>query len=85
VHFSLSKQLCNMLLISDHSICSDMPYLFKDWVPKRLMKLYIDFCKKLSEAPNKKLLTKLYNLEVILFDIYDTYSLLKYVWFIYEL
>ncbi|KAL5213496.1 hypothetical protein ABZP36_024343 [Zizania latifolia] len=35
-----------------------------DWVPKRLMKLYVDFCTKLSEAPNKKLLTKLYNLEV---------------------
>ncbi|CAO2047258.1 unnamed protein product [Urochloa humidicola] len=35
-----------------------------DWVPKRLMKLYVDCCTKLSEAPNKKLLTKLYNLEV---------------------
>ncbi|KAM3244362.1 hypothetical protein ACQJBY_055975 [Aegilops geniculata] len=35
-----------------------------DWVPKRLMKLYIDFCTKSSEAPNKKLLKKLYNLEV---------------------
>ncbi|TVU28893.1 hypothetical protein EJB05_20430 [Eragrostis curvula] len=35
-----------------------------DWVPKRLMKLYVEFCTKLSEAPNKKLLTKLYNLEV---------------------
>uniref|UniRef100_A0A0D9VLW1 Protein TONSOKU n=1 Tax=Leersia perrieri TaxID=77586 RepID=A0A0D9VLW1_9ORYZ len=35
-----------------------------DWVPKRLMKLYVDFCTKLSEAPNKKLLKKLYNLEV---------------------
>lgn len=35
-----------------------------DWVPKQLMKLYIDFCKKLSEVPNKKLLAKLYNLEV---------------------
>ncbi|KAM0896424.1 hypothetical protein ACQ4PT_023195 [Festuca glaucescens] len=35
-----------------------------DWVPKRLMKLYVDFCTKLSEVPNKKLLTKLYNLEV---------------------
>ncbi|XP_010247270.1 PREDICTED: protein TONSOKU [Nelumbo nucifera] len=34
------------------------------WVQKRLMKLYIDFCKKLSEAPNMKLLRKLYNLEV---------------------
>ncbi|BAF10240.2 Os02g0784100 [Oryza sativa Japonica Group] len=36
----------------------------EDWVPKRLMKLYVDFCTKLSEAPNKKLLKKLYNLEV---------------------
>ncbi|VAI61758.1 unnamed protein product [Triticum turgidum subsp. durum] len=35
-----------------------------DWVPKRLMKLYVDFCTKSSEAPNKKLLKKLYNLEV---------------------
>ncbi|KAL6911597.1 hypothetical protein ACP4OV_000402 [Aristida adscensionis] len=35
-----------------------------DWVPKQLMKLYVDLCAKLSEAPNKKLLTKLYNLEV---------------------
>ncbi|KQK02062.1 protein TONSOKU isoform X2 [Brachypodium distachyon] len=35
-----------------------------DWVPKRLMKLYVDFCTELSESPNKKLLTKLYNLEV---------------------
>jgi len=28
-----------------------------------LMKLYVDCCTELSEAPNKKLLTKLYNLE----------------------
>ncbi|XP_058073084.1 protein TONSOKU isoform X2 [Magnolia sinica] len=34
------------------------------WVQKRLLKLYIDNCKKLSEAPNMKLLLKLYNLEV---------------------
>ncbi|KAF5186739.1 Tonsoku-like protein [Thalictrum thalictroides] len=34
------------------------------WVQKRLMKLYIDCCKKLHEAPNMKLLNKLYNLEV---------------------
>ncbi|KAM7523540.1 hypothetical protein LguiA_013442 [Lonicera macranthoides] len=34
------------------------------WVPKRLMKLYIDCCKELSEPPNMKLLKKLYNLEV---------------------
>ncbi|XP_077242137.1 tetratricopeptide repeat (TPR)-containing protein [Tasmannia lanceolata] len=34
------------------------------WVHNRLMKLYIDYCMKLSEAPNMKLLKKLYNLEV---------------------
>ncbi|KAF6154890.1 hypothetical protein GIB67_018327 [Kingdonia uniflora] len=34
------------------------------WVQKRLMKLYIDSCKKLKETPNMKLLSKLYNLEV---------------------
>uniref|UniRef100_A0A5B6ZRH6 Protein TONSOKU n=1 Tax=Davidia involucrata TaxID=16924 RepID=A0A5B6ZRH6_DAVIN len=34
------------------------------WVQKRLMKLYIDCCKELSEPPNLKLLEKLYNLEV---------------------
>ncbi|PAN08597.1 hypothetical protein PAHAL_1G423100 [Panicum hallii] len=42
--------------------CVDV--IIDDWVPKRLMKLYVDCCTKLSEAPNKKLLTKLYNLEV---------------------
>ncbi|XP_040376586.1 protein TONSOKU [Oryza brachyantha] len=42
--------------------CIDV--IIDDWVPKRLMKLYVDFCTKLSEAPNKKLLKKLYNLEV---------------------
>ncbi|KAK3155468.1 hypothetical protein QOZ80_2BG0203640 [Eleusine coracana subsp. coracana] len=42
--------------------CVDV--VIADWVPKRLLKLYVDFCKKLSEAPNKKLLRKLYNLEV---------------------
>jgi hypothetical protein len=45
----------------------------EDWVPKRLMKLYVDFCTKLSEAPNKKLLKKLYNLEVSLLDLYHSY------------
>ncbi|KAF2284389.1 hypothetical protein GH714_021374 [Hevea brasiliensis] len=34
------------------------------WVPKRLMKLYIDYCEELSEAPNMKLLKKLYISEV---------------------
>ncbi|RLM80797.1 protein TONSOKU isoform X2 [Panicum miliaceum] len=42
--------------------CVDV--IIDDWVPKRLMKLYVDCCTKLSEAPNKKLLTKLYNLDV---------------------
>ncbi|XVF17047.1 hypothetical protein REPUB_Repub10bG0083400 [Reevesia pubescens] len=34
------------------------------WVQKRLMKLYIDRCKELSEAPNMKLLKKLYVSEI---------------------
>lgn len=34
------------------------------WVQKRLIKLYIDCCQKLSEVPNMKLLMRLYNLEV---------------------
>ncbi|CAA7405317.1 unnamed protein product [Spirodela intermedia] len=34
------------------------------WVPKRLLKSYIDCCKKQSEEPSMKLLIKLYNLEV---------------------
>ncbi|GAB2254133.1 hypothetical protein Droror1_Dr00021942 [Drosera rotundifolia] len=34
------------------------------WVHKRLIKLYIDRCNALSETPNMKLLTRLYNLEV---------------------
>ncbi|XP_022741653.1 protein TONSOKU-like [Durio zibethinus] len=34
------------------------------WVQKRLMKLYIDSCKELSEAPNMKLLKKLYVSEI---------------------
>ncbi|KAL2926989.1 Protein TONSOKU [Bienertia sinuspersici] len=33
-------------------------------VQKRLIKLYIDCCQKLSEPPNMKLLMKLYNLEL---------------------
>ncbi|KAI3762706.1 hypothetical protein L1987_53147 [Smallanthus sonchifolius] len=34
------------------------------WVPKRLVKVYVDCCKDLSQSPNLKLLKKLYNLEV---------------------
>ncbi|KAL2906747.1 Protein TONSOKU [Bienertia sinuspersici] len=33
-------------------------------VQKRLIKLYVDCCQKLSEPPNMKLLMKLYNLEL---------------------
>ncbi|XP_020572962.1 protein TONSOKU isoform X2 [Phalaenopsis equestris] len=35
-----------------------------EWVPKRLMKLYMDFCDKLTEATSNRLLKKLFNLEV---------------------
>ncbi|WVZ55398.1 hypothetical protein U9M48_006061 [Paspalum notatum var. saurae] len=52
---------CDDQLASEQK-CIDV--VIDDWVPKRLMKLYVDFCTKFSEAPNKKLLTKLYNLEV---------------------
>ncbi|XWS29402.1 hypothetical protein CRYUN_Cryun24cG0026500 [Craigia yunnanensis] len=38
--------------------------LIDGWVQKRLMKLYIDSCKELSEAPNMKLLKKLYVSEI---------------------
>ncbi|KAI0502008.1 hypothetical protein KFK09_016953 [Dendrobium nobile] len=38
--------------------------VINEWVPKRLMKLYMDFCDKSTEAPSHKLLKKLYNLEV---------------------
>ncbi|KAF8730187.1 hypothetical protein HU200_017160 [Digitaria exilis] len=48
--------------LSSEQKCVDV--LIDDWVPKLLMKLYVDCCTKFSEAPNKKLLTKLYNLEV---------------------
>ncbi|XP_015955901.1 protein TONSOKU isoform X1 [Arachis duranensis] len=34
------------------------------WIHKRLIKMYVDFCKQLSEKPNMKVLKKLYNLEV---------------------
>ncbi|XP_071722199.1 LOW QUALITY PROTEIN: protein TONSOKU [Rutidosis leptorrhynchoides] len=34
------------------------------WIQKSLMKLYIDYCKELHEAPNMKLLRRLYNSEV---------------------
>ncbi|PKA49560.1 Protein TONSOKU [Apostasia shenzhenica] len=38
--------------------------VISEWVPKRLIKLYMDFCAKASEAPSDKLLKSLYNLEV---------------------
>ncbi|KAG9128852.1 hypothetical protein Leryth_009609 [Lithospermum erythrorhizon] len=34
------------------------------WVPKHLMKLYVDHCEELPEQPNLKVLKKLYSLEV---------------------
>ncbi|KAL9329739.1 hypothetical protein ACSQ67_004742 [Phaseolus vulgaris] len=34
------------------------------WIHKRLIKMYVDCCKELSEVPNIKVLMKLYNLEV---------------------
>ncbi|XP_078447079.1 tetratricopeptide repeat (TPR)-containing protein isoform X2 [Wolffia australiana] len=34
------------------------------WVPKRLMKSYVDYCQNQSEKPSMRLLIKLYNLEV---------------------
>ncbi|XP_047163829.1 protein TONSOKU [Vigna umbellata] len=34
------------------------------WIHKRLIKMYVDCCKELSEVPNIKVLKKLYNLEV---------------------
>ncbi|KAG9452829.1 hypothetical protein H6P81_005733 [Aristolochia fimbriata] len=34
------------------------------WVQNHFIKLYIDYCKKLSESPNMKLLKRLYNLKV---------------------
>ncbi|CAL0330027.1 unnamed protein product [Lupinus luteus] len=34
------------------------------WIHKRLVKMYTDCCKELSEMPNMKVLKKLYNLEV---------------------
>ncbi|XP_028554658.1 protein TONSOKU isoform X2 [Dendrobium catenatum] len=46
----LSQKVCIEVVISE-------------WVPKRLMKLYMDFCDKSTEAPSHKLLKKLYNLE----------------------
>ncbi|KAK7399404.1 hypothetical protein VNO78_10586 [Psophocarpus tetragonolobus] len=34
------------------------------WIHKRLIKMYVNCCKELSEVPNIKVLKKLYNLEV---------------------
>ncbi|XXG69690.1 hypothetical protein AAC387_Pa06g2492 [Persea americana] len=51
--------------LNDH-VCESgwIEIAIEGWCQKRLMKLYIDHCMKLSEAPNMKLLKKLYNLEV---------------------
>ncbi|KAJ8504389.1 hypothetical protein OPV22_005275 [Ensete ventricosum] len=50
----------------EHQSCESIwiDVVIDGWVLKRLMKLYIDSCEKLSEPTNMKLLTKLYNLEV---------------------
>ncbi|KAJ6289266.1 hypothetical protein OIU76_025139 [Salix suchowensis] len=45
-------------------IVQHMKFSINGWVQKRLMKLYIDCCEELSEAPNMKLLKKLYISEV---------------------
>ncbi|KAK3023505.1 hypothetical protein RJ639_043789 [Escallonia herrerae] len=68
---------CGERALESLEVVDDLKDLFKrkgwidvcidDWVPKRLMKLYIDCCKELSEPPNLKLLEKLYILEVIAF------------------
>lgn len=62
------------------------------WVQKRLIKLYTDYCYKLSETPNMKLLKKLYDLEVRLeeclvrqkFEILVLYSTTQ-VWMIIDI
>lgn len=48
---------------SDHGKNLLFEAMVNGWVSKPLIKLYIDYCKELSEAPNMKLLKKLYNLE----------------------
>ncbi|KAG6496838.1 hypothetical protein ZIOFF_044710 [Zingiber officinale] len=50
----------------EHHVSEDVmiEVVVDEWVPKRLMKSYIDSCEKLSEPANMHLLKKLYNLEV---------------------
>ncbi|KAK2988279.1 hypothetical protein RJ640_016859 [Escallonia rubra] len=57
---------CGERALESLEVVDDLKDRFKqkDWAPKRLMKLYIDCCKELSEPPNLKLLEKLYILEV---------------------
>ncbi|KAJ0098287.1 hypothetical protein Patl1_27847 [Pistacia atlantica] len=50
--------------LKDHLGKHLVEVLIDGWVQKRLMKLYIDCCKEISEAPNMKLLKKLYISEV---------------------
>lgn len=44
-------------------------FILTGWIQKRLIKMYVDCCKELSEVPKIKLLKKLYNLEVTNFSI----------------
>lgn len=66
-HFNLGMRLflhpIAFHLFIKRVMYSLMIYLL-GWVQKRLMKLYIDCCNELSEAPNLKLLKKLYISEV---------------------
>lgn len=43
------------------SYAFNLYHMFPGWIQKPLMKLYIESCSELSEAPNMKLLKKLYN------------------------
>ncbi|XP_022132859.1 protein TONSOKU isoform X2 [Momordica charantia] len=51
------------LKTSDHERNLLVEAVINGWVSKPLIKLYIEYCKELSETPNMKLLKKLYNLE----------------------
>ncbi|KAI0525180.1 hypothetical protein KFK09_004572 [Dendrobium nobile] len=52
----------DMKNLLSQKVCIEV--VINEWVPKRLMKLYMDFCDKSTEAQSHKLLKKLYNLEV---------------------
>ncbi|KAJ7945273.1 Protein TONSOKU like [Quillaja saponaria] len=61
---SVLESLDTVENLKDHSGKFFVEVCIDGWVQKRLIKLYIDCCKELTEAPNMKLLKKLYNLEV---------------------